>query len=166
VRVAFLLGDFAACEATTGTKPALLPLAIFRTLALAMQGRKREASAAYRSCAEPFRKSISTIMQRASRSLRLRPGACMKKPSADLEPSKGLSSAKRQCSSAEIEDEQKPRVPDVNRPAKTVGRNNCENARLAVSEGTPAMSWDQHDLSRGDASPGIDLCASAMRASG
>ena len=56
VRVAFFSGDFAECEAMTGTKPRLLPLAIFRTLALAMQGRKREASAAYRSMRRKFPK--------------------------------------------------------------------------------------------------------------
>lgn len=56
VRVAFFSGDFAACEAATDTEPRLLPLAIFRTLALAMQGRKREASAAYRSMRRNFPK--------------------------------------------------------------------------------------------------------------
>jgi hypothetical protein len=56
VRVTFFCGDFAECEATTGTKPSLLPLAIFRTLALAMQGRKREASAAHRSMRRTFPK--------------------------------------------------------------------------------------------------------------
>jgi DNA-binding winged helix-turn-helix (wHTH) protein/tetratricopeptide (TPR) repeat protein len=56
VRVAFFSGDFAACEAATDTEPRLLPLAIFRTLALAMQSRKREASAAYRSMRRNFPK--------------------------------------------------------------------------------------------------------------
>ncbi len=56
VRVAFFSGDFAQCEAATAAKPRLLPLAIFRTLALAMQGRTQEANTAYRSMRQAFPK--------------------------------------------------------------------------------------------------------------
>lgn len=57
VRIAFFAGDFAACEAATDTEPRLLPLAIFRTLALAMQGRLREARAAHCSMRQTFPKA-------------------------------------------------------------------------------------------------------------
>jgi len=56
VRITFFSGDFAACEAATGMEARLLPLVIFRTLALAMQGRKRAAVAAYCSMRRTFPK--------------------------------------------------------------------------------------------------------------
>jgi DNA-binding winged helix-turn-helix (wHTH) protein/tetratricopeptide (TPR) repeat protein len=55
-RVAYFSGDFGASCDATGPAPALLPLSIFCTLALAMQGRTSEATRARRALASQFPK--------------------------------------------------------------------------------------------------------------
>jgi hypothetical protein len=54
-RVAYFSGYFAACSEAAGPEPSLLPLAIFGTLALAMQGRIVEAKRARRALEGRFR---------------------------------------------------------------------------------------------------------------
>jgi DNA-binding winged helix-turn-helix (wHTH) protein len=53
-RVAYFSGDFAACCDATGPEPKLLPLALFRLLALAMQRRAGEAARARQTLAARF----------------------------------------------------------------------------------------------------------------
>ena len=56
-RVAYFSGDFAACGDAAGPEPKLLPLAIFGTLALAMQGRAGDAARARRALEARFPKA-------------------------------------------------------------------------------------------------------------
>jgi TolB-like protein len=55
-RVAYFSGDFATCNSAAGPDPKLLPLAIFGTLGLAMQGRLDEAAQARKAMAARFPK--------------------------------------------------------------------------------------------------------------